>query len=55
MQLDNVELYNVVGGGFSLSSAYISSINSAVKTIFEFGQSVGTTIRRLSSDSVCSV
>lgn len=54
MKLSKNELYEVKGG-LSISSSLFSSISSLMNNIFEIGQSVGTTIRRIYSDSVCSI
>lgn len=54
MKMTNKELFEVKGG-LSVTASLFSSVSSLMNNIFEIGQTVGTTIRRIYSDSVCSI
>ena len=51
--LNENELYEVNGG--SISGTLINAITSAGKLIYNLGQSLGSSIRRIVGDSYCSI
>lgn len=53
-ELDNNELLNVMGG-VSITGTLISAISRGINTLLDFGRSLGTAIRRISSNGMCSV
>ena len=52
-ELSIVEAKEIVGGGTSLTGAFLSSIKGCINIIFEMGQAVGGAIRRLSTGNLC--
>lgn len=52
-KLDNSELMLIVGG-FSITGTIINALTSAGKFIYSLGQSLGTSIRRISSNNLCT-
>lgn len=54
MKLNNKEL-SEVKGGLSITATLFSSVSSLMNNIFQIGQVVGTTIRRVSTNSICSI
>lgn len=52
-KLKNKELLQVVGGR-SISGTAINAFNSAFKTIYEFGQNFGGSMRRFIKRQLCS-
>lgn len=55
MKLNNNELSEVNGGGLTLSATLFSSMNSLINTIFEVGQSFGTSLIRIFTGNTCSL
>jgi hypothetical protein len=51
-KLEKEEMLNIVGGG-TLSASLITSIVRGVNALFEIGQSIGTSIRRIYSGKIC--
>jgi len=51
--LTNEELALVRGGG--ITATLLNSVSRLVDTIFNLGQTVGSTIRRLISNNVCKI
>lgn len=51
--LKNEELVLVRGG--ALSTTLLNSLARLVNTLYELGQSVGSSIRRIASKKVCSI
>ena len=47
MQKD--ELVNVVGGGFTLSAAYLNAISRAINTFYNLGRSIGSSLKSIFS------
>jgi hypothetical protein len=45
------ELY----GGLSISGTIITAFTNGIKTIFEMGRSLGSSIRRLSERKLCEI
>lgn len=54
VRLKKEELYNIEGGA-NISGTLINAITKAVNTLYNFGQSVGSAIRRISSKNRCPV
>jgi len=52
INLDNRVLKDVYGGA-SISGTLINAINSALKTILDLGRSLGTSIKRIKTKSLC--
>ncbi len=50
---DKEELKEINGG--SISGTLISAFTSGIKTIFDIGRSLGTSIRRIVSNKLCEV
>ena len=50
MRIDNNSLMNILGG---VSAAYISSWIKIFSTIMEFGEKIGSSIRRIVSGKYC--
>ena len=53
-KLELEEMKNIVGGGLSVSGAFLSSIKGCISVVFEVGQAVGGAIRRIASGRLCS-
>lgn len=54
MKLNNFELNEVVGGATSLlTSSFINAVTNSVSTLFEVGQSIGSSIRRVYTKTIC--
>lgn len=53
-ELDNKELMNIEGG-FSITGSIINAFTSAVKAIVDLGRSLGSSIRRISSNNLCKL
>ena len=52
-KLDEVELYETVGGGFS--GAIINAFLSAGKFIYGLGQAFGSGLRRIGTNNLCPI
>lgn len=53
IELENVELLKINGGG--ISGTLINAITGAGKFIFNIGQSIGSSIRRMVSGNYCPI
>lgn len=53
-KLSNEDLKNLEGGT-SLTGSLISAFTSAFKTVFEFGRSLGNSIRRINEGKMCEI
>ncbi len=53
MKIDSPELIKITGGGFEFTSAMLSAINKSVETIYNLGRSIGSSIRRIFTGSLC--
>ena len=53
MELTKTEMYEVSGGG--LTSSMLNAISKAANTVYSFGKSFGSSIRRIFSGSYCPV
>lgn len=49
------KLYEIDGGAISWSGTVISAITSAGKFIYNLGQSLGSSIKRIVGGSYCSI
>ena len=47
------ELKKIDGG--SITGALVSAFESTLKTIFDFGKSLGTAFRRINEDKMCEI
>jgi len=54
MELDKQQLL-MVCGGINISGTLISSIVKGINAILGLGRSVGTAIRRIGSNNICSL
>ena len=54
-KIGDEELKNIIGGSsnFSLSGALFTALNDIFKTMFSFGQTFGSSLRRLFSNKIC--
>ncbi|MEG1597089.1 MAG: hypothetical protein RR359_02310 [Bacilli bacterium] len=52
LTMDNLLL---VDGGLKFSGSLINSFSAIIKTIYTVGQSLGTAIRRVYSNKLCSL
>ncbi len=53
--MTNEELMNVVGGSVTFSAALVTAIVSAFKGLYELGQSIGSSIRRVLGGKYCKI
>lgn len=51
----NIQELEEVNGGFNISGTLINSLSSIIKTIHSVGQSLGSSIRRMSTNKLCKV
>ena len=51
-EVEKNELLNTIGGG--VTGTLINAFNGIVKTIYTFGQTFGSAMRRLTTKKVCS-
>ena len=54
MKINNNELSEIYGG-LSLSATLFSSVSSLLGRVFSIGQSVGSSIRRISAHKMCPI
>lgn len=54
MTLEKKELLQIVGG-ININASFISAISRGINSILDLGRSIGTAIRRISSNSVCPI
>lgn len=52
--LSNEELLNVKGGSL-ITSTFLNSMSRFISTIFELGQSIGSSLRRSAAKKFCSI
>lgn len=52
-ELSTIESKEIIGGGTSLTGAFLSSMKGCISIIFEIGQAVGGAIRRITSGNLC--
>lgn len=52
--LNNNELYEIEGG-INISGTLVKSISGLVDTIFNLGRNLGSSIRRIGSNKMCSL
>lgn len=52
-ELSIKETKAIVGGGYSVSGAFLSSIKGCISVVFEIGQTVGGAIRRIATGRLC--
>ena len=51
--LNDYELLQIKGGAVSITGSLVDAITAAYEKIFEFGQSFGTSLRRLILKEPC--
>lgn len=44
-----------IDGGFNITGAMLSSIIKGINSILDLGRSLGTAIRRISTNNICSM
>ena len=44
-----------IDGGTSLTGTIINAFTSTLKTVYEFGRSLGNALRRIKEDKLCEV
>lgn len=54
-ELNKQELLNIEGGELKISGTLISSLTRGINAILDLGRSLGTAIRRIGSNNVCSL
>ena len=53
VELKEEKLNNTVGGGTTITGTLVDALVDVAKTIYGFGQGLGSSIRRLAEDSMC--
>ena len=53
-ELNKNELHEI-NGGFNITGAVISAISRGINTVLDFGRCLGSAIRRLGSNNLCSL
>lgn len=53
-KLDKNELKEI-DGGTSLTGTIINAFTSTLKTVYEFGRSLGNALRRIKEDKLCEI
>ncbi len=53
-RLEKLELIEMTGG-FSITGALIKELTNAGKAIYDLGRSLGSSIRRISSNKLCPI
>lgn len=53
-KLDSNELKEI-DGGTSITGTLLNAFTSALKTVFDFGRSLGNALRRIKDDKLCEV
>lgn len=44
-----------IAGGLNISGLLLNSISNGIKTVFELGQKIGTSIRRIKNKTLCKI
>ena len=53
-KLNREELHEI-DGGTSITGTIISAFTNTLKTVYEFGRSLGNAFRRIKEDKLCAV
>lgn len=53
-KISNSELREI-DGGISLTGSIINAFTSTIKTLYDFGRSLGNAFRRIKEDKLCEV
>ncbi len=53
-KLNKAELESI-NGGASISGTLLNAFTSTIKTIYDFGRSLGNAVRRIKEDKLCEV
>lgn len=51
--LSNDEMMNIVGGG--ITATLLNAVSRLVSTVLNLGQTIGSSLRRITSNSVCKL
>ena len=51
--LTNEELLNISGGG--ITATFLNSVSRVMETLYKLGQSVGSSIRRVTAKNYCKL
>ena len=51
---EHKKLISIVGG-LNISGTLLNAFSTGIKTLYEFGQSVGTAIRRIRTKTLCKI
>ncbi|MGM9834888.1 MAG: hypothetical protein ACI31M_03830 [Bacilli bacterium] len=51
MKIENAELITITGGG--ISATFLNAISRATENIYNFGRSIGSSIRRIRAGRLC--
>ena len=51
--MQDYELVDVVGGGFSLTATFLNAFSRAINTVMDLGRTIGTSIRMFVSGKRC--
>ena len=52
---NDYELMLVVGGGFNITGTLVNAVLSVSKFIYQVGQSLGSSIRRIGNNKLCKI
>lgn len=55
MELKKQELLQIQGGAVNINGTWINAVVRGIEAILDLGRSLGTAIRRIGSNSVCSL
>ena len=51
-EIDNKELVSITGGE-TVTGTLVSAITTGIKALFDIGKSLGSSIRRISTNNIC--
>ncbi len=52
-KIEEERLENIVGGSSNISGTIINAFVNVIKLLIDAGESVGSSLRRISADSIC--
>ncbi len=55
IEINNKNDLLAINGGLDISGAIVNAFTSGIKTIFDIGKSLGTSIRRLMVGNLCAI
>lgn len=53
IKLTKEELVNITGGANLLTASFLNSVARCIDALLEIGRSIGSSIRRISSNNIC--